>query len=165
MFSLVVKYRSIRMLLAMVAKFNLELEQIDVKTTLLYDDLDEIILIRQPEGWAKNGKEDYVCKLNRSLYGLKKSLWQKNKRFDMFMAHRGFTMSQFDHCVYFRFWPRNSLIILLIYVDDIIIASNNVKDVSIRSLTWRIWELPPGFLGLTSEDKNSISYAYLKRHT
>ena len=43
----------------------------DVKIAFLYGDLDETILMRQPEGYIEKGKEDYVCKLNRSLYGLK----------------------------------------------------------------------------------------------
>lgn len=47
----------------------------------------------------------------------------------MFMAHIGFIRSQFDHCVYFRFRPENSFSILLLYVDDILIARNNVEDV------------------------------------
>lgn len=50
-FSLVVKHISIRMLLSMVAKFNLELEQMDVKTIFLYGDLDETLLMRQPGGY------------------------------------------------------------------------------------------------------------------
>ena len=45
------------------------------------------------------------------------------------MAHIGFTRSQFDHCVYFRFRPRNSLVILLLYVDDILIPNNHVDGV------------------------------------
>ena len=85
--------------------------------------------MRQPEGYAEKGKEDYVCKLNRSLYGLKQSPRQWNRIFDKFMAHIGFIRSQFDHCVYFRFRPESSFIILLLYVDDILISSNNVEDV------------------------------------
>ena len=45
------------------------------------------------------------------------------------MARISFIRSQFDHCVYFRFRPGNSFIILLLYADDILIASNNVEDV------------------------------------
>ena len=73
MFSPVVKHRFIRILLATVERFYLELEQMDVKTVFLYGDLDETILMRQPEGYVKKGKEYYVCKLNKSLYGLKQS--------------------------------------------------------------------------------------------
>lgn len=70
-FSSVVKHRSIKMLLSMVAKFNLELEHLDVKTAFLYGDLDKTILNRQLEGYAEKGNEYYVCMLNRSLYGMK----------------------------------------------------------------------------------------------
>ncbi|CAK8535256.1 unnamed protein product [Lathyrus sativus] len=113
----------------MVAQFDLELEQMDLKTAFLYSDLDETILMRQPEGYVERGKKDCVCKLNRFLYGLKQSPRQWNKRFDKFMAHISFIRSQFDHCVYFRFRPDNSLVILLLYVDDILIVSNNVEEV------------------------------------
>src|ERR1051325_1148699 len=101
----------------------------DVKTAFLYGDLDETILMRQPEGYVKKGKEDYVCKLNRSLYGLKQSPRQWNRRFDKFMTRISFVRSQFDHCVYLRFRPGNSFLILLLYVDDILIESNNVEEV------------------------------------
>ncbi|XP_058782988.1 uncharacterized protein LOC131657627 [Vicia villosa] len=101
----------------------------DVKTAFLYGDLDETILMRQPEGYVEKGKDDYVCKLKRSLYGLKQSSRQWNRRFDKFMARISFIRSQFDHCVYFRFRPGNSFVILLLYVDDILIASNSVEDV------------------------------------
>lgn len=50
-------------------------------------------------------------------------------RFDKFMIHIGFTRIQLDHYVYFRFRPGSSLVILLLYVDDILIASNIVEDV------------------------------------
>jgi ATP-binding cassette subfamily B (MDR/TAP) protein 1 len=78
-FSPVVNHKSIRILLAMMVEFDLELEQMDVKTTLLYGDIDEIILMRQPEGYAEKSKEDYVCKLNRYLYVLKQYPRQWNK--------------------------------------------------------------------------------------
>lgn len=72
-FSPFVNHISIRMLLSLVAKFDLELEHMDVKTTIMYGDLDETILMRKLEGSAERGKEDYACKLNKSLYGLKQS--------------------------------------------------------------------------------------------
>ena len=58
----------------MVAEFNLQLEQMEVKTAFLYGELDENILMAQPEGFKVRGKEDHVCKLNKSLYGLNQSL-------------------------------------------------------------------------------------------
>ncbi|CAL9029397.1 unnamed protein product, partial [Prunus brigantina] len=72
-FSPVVKHSSIRILLALVAQFDLELVQLDVKTAFLHGNLSEEIYIRQPEGYEEKGKNGLVCKLNKSLYGLKQS--------------------------------------------------------------------------------------------
>ncbi|CAL8989938.1 unnamed protein product, partial [Prunus brigantina] len=84
-FSPVVKHSSIRILLALVAQFDLELAQLDVKTAFLHGDLEEEIYMSQPEGFKVAGKENWVCKLQKSLYGLKQSPRQWYKRFDRFM--------------------------------------------------------------------------------
>ena len=59
------------MIMAIVAHFDLELHQMDVKTTFLNGDLDENVYMEQPIGFTEVGKEDLVCKLNKSIYGLK----------------------------------------------------------------------------------------------
>jgi len=58
----------------MVVELNLELKQMDVKTTSLYGDLDKTIYMKQPKGFEERDGEDYVYKLIKSSYGLKKSL-------------------------------------------------------------------------------------------
>lgn len=88
-FSPVVKHRSIRILLSLVAEFDYELEQIDVKTTFLYGKLEEKIYMQQPEDFEVKGKEDQVCLLKRSLYGLKQSPRQWNKRFNCWLGPLG----------------------------------------------------------------------------
>ncbi|RVX07359.1 Retrovirus-related Pol polyprotein from transposon TNT 1-94 [Vitis vinifera] len=70
-FSLVVKMLTIRLVLGMVATENLHLEQLDVKTTFLHGDLEEDLYMIQPEGFIVQGQENLVCKLRKSLYGLK----------------------------------------------------------------------------------------------
>ena len=70
-FSLVVKMSTIRLVLGMVAAENLHLEQLDVKTAFLFGDLEEDIYMIQPEGFIVQGQENLVCKLRKSLYGLK----------------------------------------------------------------------------------------------
>ena len=67
------KHYSIRLLLALVTQMNMELVQLDVKTVFLHGDLEEEIYMTQPEGFKVVGKEDMVCKLKISLYGLKQS--------------------------------------------------------------------------------------------
>ena len=69
--SSVVKHSSIRAFFGIVAMHNFELEQLDVKTAFLHGDLEETIYIDQPEGFIVPGKENFVCKLKKSLYGLK----------------------------------------------------------------------------------------------
>ncbi|CAM8905846.1 unnamed protein product [Rhodiola kirilowii] len=64
---------TIRTVLGLVAKENLYLQQMDVKTAFLHGDLDEEIYMKQPEGFEVNGKEKLVCNLKKSLYGLKQA--------------------------------------------------------------------------------------------
>lgn len=113
-FSPVVKHSSIRILLAMVSLFDLELEQIDVKTAYLHGNLEEKILMSQPEGFEEKGYEDYVCFLQKFLYGLKQSLRQWY-RFDQFMISNGYHKSKYDSCVYHEIiklrWSCVSLIV------------------------------------------------------
>jgi len=66
-----VKIVSIRIVLALVALLDLELQQLDVKTTFLHGDLDEEIYMEQPEGFARNCNKKFVWRLKKSLYGLK----------------------------------------------------------------------------------------------
>jgi len=128
-FSPVVRHTSIRVLLAMVAHQNLELEQLDVKTAFLHGELDEEIYMTQPEGFQCPGKEDYVCKLKKSLYGLKQSPRQWYKKFDNYMIELGYNRSPYDCCVYHDKCKDGSIIYLVLYVDDMLIAAKLKSDI------------------------------------
>ena len=82
--------------------FDLEVEQLDVKTTFLHGTLDKVIYMSQPPGFIRRGEENKVCLLLKSLYGLKQAPRQWNKRFNDFMKSEGFNRSKFDSCVYFK---------------------------------------------------------------
>ena len=97
-FSPVVKLVSIIILLALVSLYDLELEQLDVKTTFLHGDLDEEIFMEQPEGFIQNRNKRFVCKLRKSLYGLRQSSRQWYKNFDSFMVSQGYTRSEYAYC-------------------------------------------------------------------
>jgi hypothetical protein len=99
-FSPVAKLTSIRFLLSVAAAFDFEIEQMDVKTTFLHGDLEEEIFMKQPEGYVVKGKKELVCKLKKSLYGLKQSPRMWYQKFDTYMLGLGFTRSKEDHCVY-----------------------------------------------------------------
>ncbi|KAG8497424.1 hypothetical protein CXB51_008733 [Gossypium anomalum] len=128
-FSPVVKHSSIRALLGIVAMHDLELEQLDVKTAFLYGELEEDIYMQQPEGFIVSEKEDYVCLLRKSLYGLKQSPRQWYKRFDSFTASHDFKRSSLDSCVYFKKNSNGSFVYLLLYVDDMLIAAKDKGEI------------------------------------
>ena len=127
-FSPVVKHSSIRILLGLVAQYDLELVQLDVKTAFLHGDLEEEIFMQQPSGFKESG-DGRACKLKKSLYGLKQSPRQWYKRFDGFMIDQGYSRSHYDHCVYFKNLKDGSFIYLLLYVDDMLIASSNKVEI------------------------------------
>lgn len=128
-FSPVVKHSSIRTLLSIVAMRDYELEQMDVKTAFLHGELEEDIYMEQPEGFVVPGKENFACKLKKSLYGLKQSPRQWYKRFDSFMISQGFRRSDYDSCVYLK-TTNSSPIYLLLYVDDMLIAAKDKADIA-----------------------------------
>lgn len=129
-FSPVVKHSSIRISLSIVAHFEMELEQMDVKTTFLHGNLEEKILMRQPVGYEASGKEDRVCLLKKSLYGLKQSPRQWYKRFDNFMLSSGYQRSKYDNCVYLRKTSEGDYVYLLLYVDDMLLAPKNRLEIN-----------------------------------
>ena len=101
-FSHVVKFASIHLILAIVARMDLELYQMDVKTAFLNGELDEEIYMDKPLGFKLKGQERKVCKLKRSIYGLKHASRQWNLKFHQAMLKDGFTMLEDDHCVYIK---------------------------------------------------------------
>jgi len=74
-----------------VAQYELEPNQLDVKTVFLQGDLEEEIYMSQPTGFKTEGKENIVCKLKKSLYRLKQSPKQWYKHFDSFIRGKRYT--------------------------------------------------------------------------
>jgi hypothetical protein len=80
--------------------------------------------MKQLEGYSVKGKKELVCKLKKSLYGLKQSPRMWYKKFDTYMLGLGFTRRKEDHCVYFKLIG-DHLIYLVLYVDDMLLIGNN----------------------------------------
>ena len=99
------------------------------KTTFLHGDLDEEIYMEQPEGFVQHHKGRLVCKLEKSLYGLKQSPKQWYKKFDSFMVSQGYTRSEYDHCLYFK-RLNDIFIILVLYVDGMHIVRKNMDEIN-----------------------------------
>lgn len=125
-FSPVVKFTSIRSILALAAANKMKLKQFDIKTAFLNGNLEEDVYMKQPIGYSDGSGR--VCKLSKSLYGLKQASRCWNKRFTNFIKDFGFTECQADPCVFVR-RNKQSQTILAIYVDDGLIASNDDKEV------------------------------------
>ncbi|GKA01514.1 retrovirus-related pol polyprotein from transposon TNT 1-94 [Tanacetum coccineum] len=121
-----VRHISIRVILALTACKDYELEQLDVKTTFLHGNLEEVIYMRQPSGDEQGNK---VCLLKKSLYGLKQSPRQGYKRFDEYMLSNGFKHSSYDNCVYYRCYAPGEYIYLLLYVDDMLISCKSKAEI------------------------------------
>ena len=89
-FSPVVKFSSVRALTAFAVQHDMLLHQMDVVTAFLNGTLEDEIFMQQPDGYVKEGSEHLVCKLKKSLYGLKQSPRCWNKAFTDFMKSSGF---------------------------------------------------------------------------
>ena len=116
-FSPVVRFSSIRTLLALAVQKGMLIHQMDVVTAFLNGRLEEEIFMQQPEGYITPGSEDLVCRLKKSLYGLKQSPRCWNKEFQEYMKSTGFTQCTADPCVFVRVIGDN-LTIVAVYVDD-----------------------------------------------
>ena len=129
-FAPVAKYDSIRSILAIANQLDLEVHQMDVKTAFLHGDLDNEIYMKQPEGYIDITQPDKVCKLRKSLYGLKQSARCWNVTIDRSLKESGYVQSTADPCIYTKIEERNGrkcLMIIAVYVDDIVLASNDIE--------------------------------------
>ena len=127
-FAPVAKYGSIRCVLALAAQLDLEVHQMDVKTAFLNGDLEEEIYMRQPPGYITDETKDKVWKLKKCLYGLKQAPRMWWIKLDAYLQSIGFTRGTADHSIYVR-RSGQELVILTVYVDDLLIASNQMDAV------------------------------------
>ena len=123
-YSPVTRITSICMLIAIAALHNLEIHQMDVKKDFLNGDLNEEIYMDQPEGFISLGQEKKVCRLVKSLYGLKQTPKQWHGKFDKVMMSNGFTINECDKCVCVKD-TNNEYVIVCLYVDDMLILGSN----------------------------------------
>ncbi len=119
-FVLAAKFVSIHYILALVAIEDIKIHQMDVKTAFLNGDLEKEIYMEQPEGFTQEG-EHLVCKLHKSLYGLKQSPRAWNQKLDAFLKNIKFVRSDADFNVYVA-KVGDVKFFIVIYVDDLILV-------------------------------------------
>ncbi|GKE53494.1 retrotransposon protein, putative, ty1-copia subclass [Tanacetum coccineum] len=108
---------------------TMRFRQMDVKTTFLNSHLSEDIYMVQPEGFVDPKHPNKVCKLQRSIYGLKQASRSLNKRFDEEIKKIGFAQNPDEPCVYLKARESN-VAFLVLYVDDILLMGNSVAMLS-----------------------------------
>ncbi|KAK8670028.1 hypothetical protein V6N13_104794 [Hibiscus sabdariffa] len=118
-------FKSIRILLAIAAFHDYEIWQMDVKTAFLNGKLEEDVYMTQPEGFVTPENAGKVCKLQRSIYGLKQASRSWNLHFNDAIKEFGFIKNEDEPCVYKKF--NGSIVSLrILYVDDILIIGNDI---------------------------------------
>ena len=126
-FAPVVRYTSIRTLLAVGNICNWEIHQMDAKTAFLQGNLNEEIYMRQPNGFVNPEKLDYVCKQNKGIYELKQALKCWNNSINSYLLFHGYKKSTADPCVYIKTVTSQDgtvhFVMITIYVDDMLFFS------------------------------------------
>lgn len=125
-FSPVVRYSSIRLILALAAEFNLFVHHMDVASAYLNGNLEEEVFMSQPEYFIDENNKGKVCRLRKAIYGLKQSGRNWNKELDSALTQIGFVKCNGDACVYVL-KQSGEINIVAIYVDDILLACSNFE--------------------------------------
>jgi hypothetical protein len=125
-FSPVAKLTTVRTLLAIAAINNWHLHQLDVNNAFLHGDLQEDVYMKIPEGVTCE-KPNMVCKLQKSLYGLKQASRKWYEKLTALLIKEGYTQSSSDYSL-FTLHKEHDFTALLVYVDDVILAGNSMAE-------------------------------------
>jgi Reverse transcriptase (RNA-dependent DNA polymerase) len=113
------KYKTMRFGLSVTARWDHELEQLDVPTAFLNADLEEDVYMQLPEGY-RDGKEGIVLRLKKSLYGLKQAPRNWSMRLKKFIVDvLGYSSTVSDPCLFWKRSRSGRLMMLFVFVDDI----------------------------------------------
>ncbi|KAI3766949.1 hypothetical protein L2E82_17029 [Cichorium intybus] len=127
MFAPVAKLVTVRTLFTVAVKKGWLIHQLDVNNAFLHGELDEEVYMKIPQGFGKRN-ETRVCKLRKSLYGLKQASRNWYQKFTLALVKIGFKQTKMDHSL-FIYKNGDTFVTALIYVDDMIIAGNNLEKI------------------------------------
>jgi hypothetical protein len=127
-FAPVARLEAIKIFLAYSLHKKFKVYQMDVKSTFLNGDLEEEVYMEKPEGFSLTDNPDYVCKMKKDLYGLKKEPRAWYYRLENFLQDKGFKKGNVDKNLYTKSEGHN-LLVVLVYVDDIIFGCTNESSV------------------------------------
>ncbi|RVX01253.1 Retrovirus-related Pol polyprotein from transposon RE1 [Vitis vinifera] len=127
-FAPVAKLNTIRILLSLAVNQDWCLQQLDIKNAFLNGDLEEEVYMEIPPGFEESMAKNQVCKLQKSLYGLKQSPRAWFDRFTKAVLKLGSKQGQADHTLFVKKSHAGKLAILIVYVDDIILSGNDMGE-------------------------------------
>ncbi|CAI0405618.1 unnamed protein product [Linum tenue] len=128
-YSPVAKINSVKALLAVAASKGWFLDQMDVSNAFLHGDLEEEVYMVLPPGDPRaNSPENLVCRLRKSLYGLKQASRQWFAKLTSSLLKHGFSQSVSDYSLFTK-WVHGRIVVLLVYVDDIILGGDDRGDI------------------------------------
>lgn len=117
----VIRHPTIRLILSLAVKYKLLVKHVDVVAAYLNGELKEEVYMKQPEMFTVKGQENLVCKLEKSLYGLKQAGREWNHKINEILANMEFKQCKTDSCVFVK-RNGNEINIIALYVDDILLA-------------------------------------------
>ncbi|KAE8673438.1 Detected protein of unknown function [Hibiscus syriacus] len=126
-FAPVAKLNTIRVLLSLAGNLDWTLRQFDVKNAFLNGELEEEVFMEVPPGFDELKKDGRVCKLKKSIYGLKQSPRAWFKRFTSAVKQHGYTQAQSDHTMFYKH-NNGKIAILIVYVDDIVMRGDDTVE-------------------------------------
>jgi len=126
----VAKITFVRPFLAIAAIHHWPLYQLDIKNAFLHGELEDEIYMEKPPGFVAQGESSLVCKLRRSLYGLKQSLRALFGKFSSVVQAFGMKQSEADHLVFYCHTSSSRCVYLVVYVDDIVIIRNDQEKIA-----------------------------------
>ncbi|KAL0385763.1 UNVERIFIED_CONTAM: Retrovirus-related Pol polyprotein from transposon RE2 [Sesamum radiatum] len=124
-FSPVAKTVTVHLFLAIASCRSWPISQLDMNNAFLHGYLEEEVYMTPPDGYLR-AQPGQVCRLKRSLYGLKQALRQWNIEFTAKLESYGFCQSAYDHCLFTK-GSGSSFLTLLVYVDNVIITRPSVE--------------------------------------
>ena len=128
-FAPVAKINSIRILLSVAVNLNWSLHELDIKNAFLNGNLEEEVFMDPPPGFEGEFKNGKVCRLVKSLYGLKQSPRAWFEKFGKVVRRFGYNQSQGDHTLFFKHSNGGKKAILIVYVDDIIMTGDDIEEI------------------------------------